>query len=94
MVYKFFGIENISDVDIVPQKHKWYFEDHPDEWKELFIFFCVMPFTEYEFQGYDGKLLNPDTLHIACPSEATDNLLIGTFSDIEFESLNQEISGR
>ena len=91
MVYKVFGIENISDVDTVPQKHKWYFDDHPDEWKELFIFFCVMPFTEYEFQGSDGKLLNPDSLHIACPSEATDNLLIGTFSDIEFESLNQEI---
>ena len=50
-----------------------------------------MPFTEYEFQGKDGNLLNPDTLRIACPSEATDNLLIGTFSNIEFESLNQEI---
>ena len=91
MVYKFFGIENISDVDRIPEKHKWYFDDHPDEWKELFIFFCVMPFTEYEFQGSDGKLLDPDTLHIACPSEATDNLLIGTFSDIEFESFNEEI---
>ena len=91
MVHKFFGIENISDVDRVPEKHKWYFDDHPDEWKELFIFFCVMPFTEYEFQGSDGKLIDPHTLHIACPSDATDNLLIGTFSDIEFESLNQEI---
>ena len=91
MVYKFFGIENISDVDLEPQSQKWYFKNHPDEWTKLFIFFCVMPFTEYEFQGKDGNLLNPDTLHIACPSEATDNLLIGTFSDIEFESLSQEI---
>ncbi|CUM57511.1 unnamed protein product [Debaryomyces tyrocola] len=63
MVFKFFGIENISDVDTVPQKHKWYFDDHPDEWKVLFIFFCVMQSTEYEFQGKDGNLLNPDTLH-------------------------------
>ena len=39
-----------------------------------------------------GNLLNPGTLHSACPSDATDNLLIGTFSDIEFESLNQEIT--
>ncbi|CUM55985.1 unnamed protein product [Debaryomyces tyrocola] len=46
MVFKFFGIENISDLDMIPQKNKWYFGDHPDEWKELFIFFCVMPFTE------------------------------------------------
>ena len=50
----------ISDVDMEPQSQKWYFKNHPDEWKELFIFFCVMPFTEYEFQGKDGKLLNPD----------------------------------
>lgn len=91
MLYKFFGIEDISDVDRIPEKHKWYFDDNPEEWKELFIFLCVMPFTEYELEGKDGKLLNPDTLHNACPSDATDNLLIRTFSDIEFESLNQEI---
>ena len=91
MVFKFFGIENISDVDTVPQKHKWYFDDHPDEWKQLFIFFCVMPFTEYEFEGSDGRLLNPDTLRKIGLSQATDNDLIRTFSDIEFESLNQEI---
>ena len=33
MVYKFFRIENISDMETVPQKHKWYFDDHPDRWK-------------------------------------------------------------
>ena len=85
---KMFEIENVFDLDMDHVRH---YKDHPDKWKELFIFFCVMPFTEYEFQGKDGNLLNPDTLHIACPSDATDNLLIGTFSDIEFESLNQEI---
>lgn len=53
-----------------------------------------MPFREYEFQGSHGNLLNPDTLHNACPSNATDNLLIRTFSDIEFESLNQKIPYR
>ena len=93
MVSKFFGIEKISDVDLEPQSQKLYFKDHPNKWKELFIFLCVIPFTEYEFQGEDGKLLNPDTLHNACLSHATDNLLIRTFSDIEFESLNQEIPG-
>ena len=87
---KIFEIENVLDLDM--DRVRTHYRNHPDEWKELFIFFCVMPFTEYEFQGVDGKLLNPDTLHIACPSEATDNLLIGTFSDIEFETLNQEIS--
>ncbi|CUM48546.1 unnamed protein product [Debaryomyces tyrocola] len=86
---KMFEIENVFDLDM--DHVRLHYKDHPDKWKELFIFFCVMPFTEYEFQGKDGNLLNPDTLHIACPSEATDNLLIGTFSDIEFESLNQEL---
>ncbi|CUM55887.1 unnamed protein product [Debaryomyces tyrocola] len=94
MVYKFFRIENISDVDTVPQKHKWYFDDHPNEWKKLFIFFCVMPFTEYEFEGPDGNLLNPDTLRKASLSQATDNILIRTFSDIEFEPFNEEIPER
>lgn len=61
------------------------------EWKELFIFFCVMPFTEYEFEGEDEKLLNPDTLYNACPSDATSNLLIGTFTELEFESKNRKI---
>ena len=75
MMFKFFAIENTSDMDTVPQKQKWYFDDHPDEWTKLFIFFCVMPFTEYEFQGKDGNLLNPDTLHNICPSEATDYTL-------------------
>ena len=46
-----------------------------------------MPFTEYEFEGENGKLLNPDTLHNACPSDTTSNHLIGTFSNIEFETL-------
>ena len=91
MVYKVFRIENISDVDTVPQKHKWYFDDHPDEWKKLFIFFCVMPFTEYEFQGVDGKLLNPDSLHAIGSSHGTDNVLIETFSELEFESFNKII---
>ncbi|CUM50130.1 unnamed protein product [Debaryomyces tyrocola] len=50
-----------------------------------------MPFTEYEFQGDDGNLLNPDTLHNTSTSEATENNLIGTFSDIEFESVKQII---
>ncbi|CUM53638.1 unnamed protein product, partial [Debaryomyces tyrocola] len=62
MVFKFFGIERISDVDLESQSQKLYFKDPPDEWKELFIFFCVMPFTEYEFEGPDGNLSNPDTL--------------------------------
>ena len=53
--------------------------------------FCVMPFTEYEFQGDDGNLLNPDTLRSTSTSEATENNLIGTFADIEFESFKQEI---
>ena len=48
---KIFEIENVSDLDMVTIKHELYYEDHPDKWKELFIFFCVMPFTEYEFQG-------------------------------------------
>ncbi|CUM55074.1 unnamed protein product [Debaryomyces fabryi] len=87
MVSKFFGIEKNSNVDMVPLKGKLYFDDNADKWKELFIFLCVIPFIEYEFQGNDGNLLNPDTLHNACPSHATDNLLIGTFSDIEFELL-------
>ncbi|CUM49465.1 unnamed protein product, partial [Debaryomyces fabryi] len=86
MVFKFFGIESISDVDLDPQSQKLYFKDHPDEWKELFIFFCVMPFTEYEFEGPDGSLLNPDILRKASLSQATDNILIGAFSDIQFES--------
>ena len=67
------------------------FDDHSNEWKELFIFFCVMPFTEYEFQGDDGNILNPDTLHSTSTSDAKENNLIGTFSDIEFESFRQEI---
>ena len=56
-----------------------------------YSFFCVMPFTEYEFQGDDGNLLNPDTLRSTSTSEATENNLIGTFADIEFESFKQEI---
>ena len=50
-----------------------------------------MPFTKYEFQGPDGNLLNPDTLRKTGLSQATENNLIGTFSDIEFESLSQVI---
>ena len=34
MVSKFFGIEKISEVNTVPQKRKWYFDDNPDKWKE------------------------------------------------------------
>ncbi len=30
-------------------------------------------------QGYDGKLLDPDTLHIACLSNATDNKKLELF---------------
>ena len=73
------------------KSQKWYFENHPDEWKKLFIFFCVMPFTEYEFQGKDGKLLNPYTLHAIGSSHGTDNVLIETFSELEFESFNKII---
>ncbi|CUM45802.1 unnamed protein product, partial [Debaryomyces fabryi] len=36
IVFKFFDIENNLDMDRVPQKHKWYFDDHQEEWKELF----------------------------------------------------------
>lgn len=35
----------------------------PDEWNE-FIFFCVIPFTQNEFERFDGSLLNPDTLRL------------------------------
>ena len=50
-----------------------------------------MPFTEYEFQGVDGKLLNPDSLHAIGSSHGTDNVLIETFSELEFESFNKII---
>ncbi|CAG86581.2 DEHA2D00352p [Debaryomyces hansenii CBS767] len=92
MVSKFFRTNKKSEMDMVTLKHKLYFDDHPDEWKELFIFFCVMPFTEYEFQGKDGKLLNPTTLHAIGSSHGTDNVLIETFSELEFESFNEIIS--
>ena len=57
MVSKFFRTNKKSEMDMVTLKYKLYFDDHPDEWKELFVFFCVMPFTEFEFQGKDGNLL-------------------------------------
>ena len=57
ILHKMFEIENVFDLDM--DHVKTHYRDHPDEWKELFIFFCVMPFTEYEFQGSDGNLLNP-----------------------------------
>ena len=52
-----------------------------------------MPFTEYEFEGSDGNLLNPDTdtLRKISLSQATDNALICTSSVIEFESFNEKI---
>ena len=89
MLHKRFEIENELDLDM--DHVRSYSRDHPNEWKELFIFFCVMPFTKYEFQGPDGNLLNPDTLRKTGLSQATENNLIGTFSDIEFESLSQVI---
>ncbi|CUM47009.1 unnamed protein product [Debaryomyces tyrocola] len=51
----------------------------------------VMPFTEYEFQD-DGNLLNPDILLAIDPRHEKDNILIETFSEIEFESFNEKIS--
>ena len=89
ILHKIFEIENELDLDM--DHVRSYYRGHPDEWKELFIFFCVMPFTEYEFEGPDGDLLNPDTLRKTGLSQATDNILIRTFSDIEFESFNEEI---
>ena len=50
-----------------------------------------MPFTEYEFQD-DGNLLNPDILFAIDPRHGTNNVLIETFSEIEFESFNEKIS--
>lgn len=72
-----FEIENLLDYV------RSHYRDHPNEWKELFIFLCVMPFTE--FQGDDENVLYPDILHCTRTSESTENKLIGTFSDIEFE---------
>ena len=86
---KMFEIENVLDLDM--DHVRSHYRDHPNEWKELFIFFCVMPFTEYEFQGKDGNLLNPDTLHTIGSSHGTDNVLIETFSELEFESFNKII---
>lgn len=91
LIFKFLGAEDTLDADFKCDDCKWYFADNPDRWKELFIFFCVMPFTEYEFQGKDLKLLNPDTLQNVYPSDERDEKLIETFSGIEFESMNQEI---
>ncbi|CUM47761.1 unnamed protein product [Debaryomyces tyrocola] len=59
--------------------------------EKIFIFFCVMPFTEYEFQGSDGNFPDPDTLHSTSTNVTTYDGLIGTFSDIEFESFKQKL---
>ena len=89
ILHKIFEIENELDLDM--DHVRSHYKDHPDKWKELFIFFCVMPFTEYEFHGKDGKLLNPTTLHAIGSSHGTDNVLIETFSELEFESFNKII---
>ena len=93
-VYKFFGIENIrslSDVDQFLKVKNGTLKTIQMNGRELFIFLCDMPFTEYEFQGKDGKLLNPDSLRAIGSSHGTDNVLIETFSELEFESFNKII---
>lgn len=54
MVYKFFEIENISDVDLAPQSQKLFFKNHPDEWKQLFIFFLSGRLTNMNLKGLMG----------------------------------------
>lgn len=89
ILHKIFEVENKLDLEM--NQIKAYYEHHQHKWKELFIFFTVMPFTEYEFLGPDGRLINPDNLPYICPSHASDNILMQTFADIEFDSRHQEI---
>ena len=50
---------------------------------------CRLP--NMNFKANDGKLLNPHTLHAIGSSHGTDNVLIETFSELEFESFNKII---
>lgn len=59
--------------------------------KIIHIPLCL-PFTEYEFQGADGNFPDPDTHHSTSTNETTYDGLIGSFSDIEFESFKQKIT--
>lgn len=47
-----------------------------------FLFCC--PLRQYEFQRPDGNFLIADTLYNIGHSHATDDILIETYSDIEF----------
>jgi hypothetical protein len=80
IIFKFLILKKKSYVKKARLKFKMNYDDHQNEWKEIFIYFCVMPFTDYEFQDADGRLLSADTLHTIGPSQT--NLLSGTFSKL------------
>ena len=56
------------------------------------VLFVLCRYRKWIFKdGSDGNLLNPDNPHSTFTSEVTYNCLIGTFSDIGFESFKEKI---
>lgn len=56
IIFKFFNFLKKSYINKVLRKFNGNFDDHQNEWKELFILFCAirfMPFTENEFSRTD-----------------------------------------